>query len=287
MNPELPEFLQRYSEGNKTGCLVVNGATGQGRIYLQEGKVVYAESSTGRGLYAFFSILSWEQASVDWQSDMLAPKITFAEPADILLYHFAQLEDNNQTDDESLRTLFDKTDSNAIKLTELKNYEVSFEVLNTDFKGFTFFLTKPLTLIGRHEDCDVVLPDASISGHHCTVSLEKNCITINDLGTTNGTFVNETLVSTGILQLGDHLMLGSVLLQLNLRLMRKLQGNDPSAAGQAQPDKKSIKVQSTLTSRITPKPLSRKSGPITWQNVGPVKTPKSKNASLLGRLFKK
>lgn len=287
MNPELPNHLQRYSEDNKTGCLVVNGPSGQGRIFLQDGKVVHTEGPQGQGLYAFFSILSWEESTVDWQGDLLAPKITFSEPAGILLYHFAQLEDNNQTDDASLKTLFDRDDSHAIKLTEMKNYEVSFEVMNTDFKEFTFLLTKPLTLIGRQEDCDVVLPDVSISSHHCTLSLEKNCITVSDLGSTNGSFINGTLVSNGILQLGDHLMLGGVLLQLKLRLMRKLQGTESGGTGQGQPDNKSFRAQSPLTSRITPQPLSRRTAPITWQNVGPVKTSKSKKVSFLGRFFKK
>jgi pSer/pThr/pTyr-binding forkhead associated (FHA) protein len=289
VNPQLPELLQRHCESNKSGCLFLTSPTkGQGRIFIQDGKPVHAELSHGKGLYGFFLLLTWDDAEIDWQPGSAAPRITISGSIDELLYHFAQLEDSNQTDPETLRQIFDKTDSQEINLTEIKNYEVSFEVMNTEFKGFRFFLTKPQTLIGRLEDCDVILPDGSVSSHHCTLILEQNCILVRDLGSTNGTYVNEKLVTEGVLQLGDQLHVGGVAMQIHFKLIRNLKSatTNQTASIPSVSAETMKKADLKLTSKIKPKPARRPVGPITWENVQATKTPKQKQGnSLLGRLF--
>lgn len=289
---DLPEYLQRYCDGVKSGCvLVTSPVEGRGHIYLHDGRIVYAEIGNGKGLYAFFTMLLWKSVDAEWNETMLSPKIAFNESLDILLYHFAQLEDSNQTNDSSLRELFLKqNESDEIKLTELSNYEVSFEVLTTEFKGFTFILTKPSTLVGRHDDCDVILPDTSVSGHHCTITLEKNCLKVCDLGSTNGTFINDQLTSQGILQLGDTLMLGAVVLQLHLRLVRNLELPPVDAQGVSPSGMPSVSHLS-LTSRIKPKPSvkreTRVTRAITWENLGNSDLAKKQSGSIWNRMFKK
>jgi pSer/pThr/pTyr-binding forkhead associated (FHA) protein len=289
---DLPEFLQRYCDGSKSGCVVVTSPTqGTGHIFLQDGHVVHADIAAGKGLYAFFTMLLWKDVTAVWNGDMLPPKLAFNESLDILLYHFAQLEDSNQTHDASLRELFLKqNESEEIKLTELSNYEVSFEVLTTEFKGFTFILTKPSTLVGRHDDCDVILPDASVSGHHCTITLEKNFLKVCDLGSTNGTFINDQLTSQGILQLGDTLMLGAVVLQLHLRLVRHLELPSAETPQGVSPAGMPSASHLSLTSRIKPKPSVKRemrvTKAITWENLN-ADLGKKQSGSIWNRMFKK
>lgn len=289
VHPELPELLQRHCESNRTGCLLINSPSqGQGRIHIQDGKPAHAEAPQARGTHAFFLLLTWTDAEVEWQPGAPPARITINGTVDELLYHFAQLEDSNQTDPETLRRIFDKTDSQEINLTEIKNYEISFEVLNTEFKGFRFFLTKPITLIGRADDCDVILPDPSVSSHHTTLVLETNCILVRDLGSTNGTFVNEKLVTEGVMQLGDQLHIGGVALQMHMKLIRNLKTAEAvqtTSIPTLSPEAKK-RADLKLTSKITAKPGKRPVGPITWENVQvnrPLK-PKANN-SLIGRLF--
>ncbi len=52
-------------------------------------------------------------------------------------------------------------------------------------------------LIGRTGDCDVVVPDPAVSSHHCRVSQQGNQFLIEDLNSTNGTFVNDLRLTPG------------------------------------------------------------------------------------------
>ncbi|NJK91518.1 MAG: FHA domain-containing protein [Blastochloris sp.] len=121
---------------------------------------------------------------------------------DEVLFHFAQLEDSGQTTEEFLLENFTANaveSAQAPKLMDLKQYDISFEVLNSPFKGFQFILDRPEILVGRLEDCDVILPDGSVSGHHCRILLEDHCLRVIDMGSTNGTIINGELVSDSLL----------------------------------------------------------------------------------------
>jgi serine/threonine protein kinase len=51
-------------------------------------------------------------------------------------------------------------------------------------------LTKAVSLVGRTSDCDVVLRASDISKQHCRITIEPGSVTLEDLGSANGTFVN-------------------------------------------------------------------------------------------------
>jgi pSer/pThr/pTyr-binding forkhead associated (FHA) protein len=54
-------------------------------------------------------------------------------------------------------------------------------------------------VIGRDQDCDVVLDDPAVSGHHAAISVRKGSPpVIEDLGSANGTFVNGRPVTAPI-----------------------------------------------------------------------------------------
>jgi pSer/pThr/pTyr-binding forkhead associated (FHA) protein len=64
-------------------------------------------------------------------------------------------------------------------------------------------------LIGRGADCDLRLQDTAISRHHCLLRVRSAEVTVNDLGSSNGTFVNgHRLRSTVPLHDGDELGVG-------------------------------------------------------------------------------
>jgi len=70
-------------------------------------------------------------------------------------------------------------------------------------------LTTPLTTLGRDSTADISLADASISRCHATIQRTPNGYLIADQGSTNGTFVNETRVTSHLLQPGDRIQVGS------------------------------------------------------------------------------
>jgi diguanylate cyclase (GGDEF)-like protein len=68
---------------------------------------------------------------------------------------------------------------------------------------------KPLQ-IGRGEDCEIRIPDHSVSRKHCRVDPEAGTVSVTDLGSTNGTFVNDRMIQGTIsLHDGDYLRVGN------------------------------------------------------------------------------
>lgn len=78
-------------------------------------------------------------------------------------------------------------------------------------------------LIGRGPDCNLRLPVASVSRHHCLLHLEQDAVSVTDLGSANGTFVNGQRVrSQTTLQSGDLLGVGACQFVVDLGDLEKL-----------------------------------------------------------------
>ena len=50
-------------------------------------------------------------------------------------------------------------------------------------------------LVGRHQDADVVLQAADVSRRHAGLSLKDNALWVQDLNSSNGTFVNDVRIA--------------------------------------------------------------------------------------------
>lgn len=71
------------------------------------------------------------------------------------------------------------------------------------------------TLVGRGDECILQLDDPAISRQHIRVTRLDGNITVTDLGSSNGTFVNgELVLGTQPLHIGDELKLGKSTLLL-------------------------------------------------------------------------
>ena len=73
-------------------------------------------------------------------------------------------------------------------------------------------------VIGRQPSCDIVIPGRNVSKRHVECFVERGVITIRDLGSANGTFVNGNTVTTCVLKDGDKLLLGGYQLVLDAEL---------------------------------------------------------------------
>src|SRR5262249_59219762 len=67
------------------------------------------------------------------------------------------------------------------------------------------------TIIGRRRGCDLRIPSASVSRRHCLLSVRGDHVTVEDLASANGTFLNDARV-TGrrVVRPGDRLTVGPV-----------------------------------------------------------------------------
>ena len=86
------------------------------------------------------------------------------------------------------------------------------------YKGQTFLLIPRGELaVGRGADCAVCLPDKSLSRRHAILSVSANAVSVKDLDSSNGTFVNDTRVSQRALVAGDKVRFGSITCELSVR----------------------------------------------------------------------
>ncbi len=71
----------------------------------------------------------------------------------------------------------------------------------------------PMLLVGRGGNCDLVLQDPSLSALHCRFRITDDGVVVTDLGSTNGTFVNDMSILQCRLKHGDRIRVGLTLLE--------------------------------------------------------------------------
>jgi transcriptional regulator with GAF, ATPase, and Fis domain len=78
--------------------------------------------------------------------------------------------------------------------------------------GETFPLAQPEVHIGRDESNEICLPDSAVSRRHCVCAQGATGWTLRDLGSFNGTFVNNIAAGERELANGDHIGIGTSVL---------------------------------------------------------------------------
>ena len=103
-------------------------------------------------------------------------------------------------------------DEIKISLTIIDGLEASF--------GKTYNFFKDAVSIGRDEANDFVVNDIKISKFHCKIKVknekDNQYIELYDLNSTNGTYVNEKLITNILLSSGDKIEVGDVIMRFTL-----------------------------------------------------------------------
>ncbi len=92
-------------------------------------------------------------------------------------------------------------------------------VLSGAHKGEARLVGKRLT-IGKSNEADLVLSDASVSRMHCELERTRQGIVVRDLGSTNGTYVEGARIREAALRPGATLSVGEVAIQLQPSMQR-------------------------------------------------------------------
>src|SRR6476469_9589396 len=69
-------------------------------------------------------------------------------------------------------------------------------------------------IIGRSSDLDMVLVEDMVSRKHAKITTDEHVVTIQDLGSTNGTFVNGEKVRKADLKDGDRILIGTSIIKI-------------------------------------------------------------------------
>jgi len=72
------------------------------------------------------------------------------------------------------------------------------------------------TVIGRKEDCDLRIPVGEVSRQHAVMMIEDDTVTLRDLGSSNGTYVNNQRITEQELDPGDHIVIGPVVFTIQI-----------------------------------------------------------------------
>ena len=82
-----------------------------------------------------------------------------------------------------------------------------------DTQGTEYPLEEEIFL-GRDEECDITINDSFTSHRHARIFLEENTLYLEDLTSTNGTFVNgEKIEKPYLLQHRDRIQIGNTVLE--------------------------------------------------------------------------
>ena len=122
-------------------------------------------------------------------------------------------------------------------------------------------LNKDIITLGRDITNDIVINDPEVSRHHCRLTRGGGGYTLEDLGSTNGTFVNgQRLTGARPLGGGDVVGLGeTVTLAYESTIPAAEPGQQPTVAGTMAPPVPSYQqpqaaYQQPVTSQYTPPP---------------------------------
>ena len=129
-------------------------------------------------------------------------------------------------------------------------------------------LTKQVTVMGRQTDCQLRIPSAGVSRHHCEVVLSEGGVKVRDLGSSNGTFVNKQKVEQKDLSPGDMISIGGLVFVLRVDgkpqfidaedaiedgLVEGVSGDQPAAKPRAHPH-----ARLSIRARRSPSPPARR-----------------------------
>jgi hypothetical protein len=97
-----------------------------------------------------------------------------------------------------------------------KNHYV-LEIIQGPDIGKTFMLEEAEIHLGRHAQCEIVLKDLEISRRHLKLSQSGDDWVIDDLGSTNGTWVNGQRIAKQKIYPGDRVEIGETAFILRIR----------------------------------------------------------------------
>jgi pSer/pThr/pTyr-binding forkhead associated (FHA) protein len=90
-------------------------------------------------------------------------------------------------------------------------------MFRSDGERRSFSVVRDMTVIGRREDCDLRIPLGEVSRKHCRMVRDGDTLRLEDLGSSNGTYLNGVRVEReATLNPGDSIQVGPVVFVLQV-----------------------------------------------------------------------
>ena len=122
------------------------------------------------------------------------------------------------------------------------------------------WVVSPPTTIGRNAELEVHVEDESVSRNHCQLFRNADgALCVRDLGSKNGTYVNDFRVNHAILQSNDVLQLGSVTFRVVIASDTDL--------GKPSPKSKSKTISTSVTQPLKVVPVAKEVKTRPWWKI--------------------
>jgi hypothetical protein len=106
-------------------------------------------------------------------------------------------------------------DSSARGQAPPRNHSYLLRFISGKYQGGEFpVVADKQIIVGRSSDLDMVLVEDMVSRKHARIVLQSDGIWIEDLGSTNGTFVNGEKIKRSRLKEGDRVLIGTSILKV-------------------------------------------------------------------------
>jgi pSer/pThr/pTyr-binding forkhead associated (FHA) protein len=93
------------------------------------------------------------------------------------------------------------------------------------------------TIIGRRSGCDLRIASAEVSRRHCRLCYQDGLLTVEDLDSVNGTFLNgQRVTSRHLIRPGDRLQVGPLTFEVDYNLSQAPKGKTAPDAEELEPE---------------------------------------------------
>ena len=89
-------------------------------------------------------------------------------------------------------------------------------------------LNKPKMVVGREAGCEICIDNLGISRQHCAFVNKGGAFVVQDLGSSNGTFVNQKRIVEHFLNDGDEIVIGKYIIKFKNDL--QVQAGEPKSS---------------------------------------------------------
>lgn len=109
------------------------------------------------------------------------------------------------------------------KLATQKKLGITFYIKIEDGKESIKHFSQPEIMLGRDTNCDLSVIDESLSAHHARITYHHGQWWLEDLNSTNGTFLNrEKLTTAAVVITGDEFKCGNTVFSIRIDADDKL-----------------------------------------------------------------
>lgn len=109
---------------------------------------------------------------------------------------------------DPMQDAFGDEDNVQIDLAQIPEGTGVLVVRSGDRSGERFMLRSRNVDLGRHPDSAICLDDVTVSRRHAVIEVDGGEYRIQDMGSLNGTYINQNRIETGTLRHGDELQIG-------------------------------------------------------------------------------